>query len=134
MNVDLFFNHYLYCLSVKTDNQKGIKLIYPQGPKAFKTRVPATRLAMWLNDFEFNVIWTAFQLLLKLHSHISVLWHFCRISVISEFSFLDIGLKTKTRKSRKIFIFLVFSSHTISNGFCVSISLFCSGRQCNYFV
>ena len=60
---------------------------------------------MWLNDFEFDVIWTAFQLLLKLHSHISVLWPFCRISVISGFPFLRIGLKTKTRKSRKILIF-----------------------------
>ena len=34
---------------------------------------------------------------LKLESHILVLWLFCRISVISEFSFLGIGLKTKTR-------------------------------------
>ena len=62
-------------------------------------------LAMWPNDFEFGVIWTAFQLLLKLHSHISVLWPFCRISVIFKFSYLGIGLKTKTRKSRKILIF-----------------------------
>ena len=43
--------------------------------------------------------------LLKLHSHFSVIWRFCRISVISEFSFLGEGLKTKTRKSRKISIF-----------------------------
>ena len=73
--------------------------------KLLKTQIPATRLAMWLNDFEFDVIWTAFQLFLKLRSHITVLWRFCRISVISEFSFLGIGLNTKTRKSQKIFIF-----------------------------
>ena len=52
-------------------------------------------------DVEFHVISIAFQL----HSHISVLWPFCRISVISEFLFLDIGLKTKTRFSRKILTF-----------------------------
>ena len=49
--------------------------------KAFKIQKPATRLAMWLNNIEFDVIWTAFQLLLKLHSYISVFWPFCRISV-----------------------------------------------------
>ena len=48
---------------------------------------------------------SAFQDFLKLHSHISVFWGFRRISVISEFSFLGIGLKTKTRKSRKTFSF-----------------------------
>ena len=106
MHVDVFFDHCFNFLSVKTDIvKKDIKLINPGGSKAFKTQIPATRLAMWLNGFEFDVIWAAFQLLLKLHSHISVLWPFCRISVISEFSFLGIGLKTKTRKSRKVFIF-----------------------------
>ena len=29
--------------------------MYPQGSKAFKIQIPATRLAMWLNDFEFSV-------------------------------------------------------------------------------
>ena len=38
-------------------------------------------------------------------SYFSILGGLCRISVISEFSFLGIGLKTKTRKSRKIFMF-----------------------------
>ena len=33
-----------------------IKVIYPQGSKAFKSQIPATRFAMWLNDFEFDVI------------------------------------------------------------------------------
>ena len=63
---------------------------------------------MWLNHFENNVIWAVFKLFLKLHSHITVLWRFCRISVISEFSCLSIGLKTKTRKSREISIFIVY--------------------------
>ena len=37
--------------------KKGIKLMYPEGSKAFKKpNIPATRLAMWLNDFEFDVI------------------------------------------------------------------------------
>ena len=62
-------------------------------------------MGIWLNHIESYVIWRTFQLFLKLNSHILVLWHFCRISVISEFSLLGIGLKTKTWKSRKIFIF-----------------------------
>ena len=60
---------------------------------------------MWLNDFEFDVIWAAFQLLLKLHFLILVLWPFCRISLIFKFSLLGIGLKMKTQKWRNIFIF-----------------------------
>ena len=76
-----------------------------EGLKDFQTQIPTIWLAMWLNDFEFDVIWTAFQLFLKLHSHITVLWRFCRISEISEFLLLGIGLKMKTRKSRKISIF-----------------------------
>ena len=55
MNMDLFFDHYFNFLSVKT-NKKGIKIIYPQGSKTFKPQIPVTRLAMWLNDFEFDVI------------------------------------------------------------------------------
>ena len=54
---------------------------------------------------------------LKLHSHITVLWCFCRISLIYEFLFLGVGLKTKTRKSSKIFAFFFFSFQAISNGF-----------------
>ena len=30
--------------------------MYPEESKAFKTQILATRLAMWLNDFEFHVI------------------------------------------------------------------------------
>ena len=53
----------------------------------------------------FDIIWTTFQLILKQHCYVSVLWPFCRISVIFGFSFLGIDLKTKTQKLRKIFIF-----------------------------
>ena len=76
----------------------------PEGQKHLKvTQIPASWLIMWLDNFD--VISTEFQLLLKLHSHISVSWRFCRISMISKISSLDIGPKTKTQKSRKICIF-----------------------------
>ena len=55
-----------------------------------------------MNRFEFDVIWVAFQH--SKDSDILVPWRFCRISAISEFSFLGFGLETKTRKSQKIFI------------------------------
>ena len=48
---------------------------------------------------------TSSSLVLKVHSHISVLWRSCRISVIYKFSFLGARLKTKSWKSRIIFIF-----------------------------
>ena len=78
MNVDLFFDHYFNFLNVRTtiNKMESIKLINLEGSKAFQTLIPATRLAMWLNDFEFDVIKTAFHLLLKLYSHILVLWLF----------------------------------------------------------
>ena len=105
MHVDLCFDHYFNCLSVKTDkNKNGLNLIDSERSKALKTQLAAAWLAMWLNYCEFDVIWTAFKGFLKLHSHISVFWGFSWISVISEFSFLGIGLKTKTRKSREIII------------------------------
>ena len=108
MGVDLCFDHYFHCLSVKTDRSKNrLNWIYPKGSKTFKTQIAAAWLAIWLNHFEIDVVWTAFQLVVKLHFHISVLRRFCRISVISEFSFLSVRLKMKTRKSRKIFSFWV---------------------------
>ena len=63
-------------------------------------------------------------LLLKLHSHISVLWHLCRISMISKFSFLGIRLKMKTRKSRKSFIFGSLKFKCIWICFSITISTF----------
>ena len=53
---------------------------------------------MWLNHCNFDVIWTIFLGFLELRTHISVFWGFRWVSVISEFSFLGIALKTKTRK------------------------------------
>ena len=106
MRVDLCFDHYFNCLSVKTDISKnGLNLIYSEGLKAFKTQIAAAWLAMWLNHFVIDVVWTVFQLVLEVHSHISVLWCFCGISVNSEFSFLGVMLKTKTWKPQKILIF-----------------------------
>ena len=62
-------------------------------------------ISSWLKRCKYDVIWTAFQLFFKLDSHIPVLSHFCRLSLISEFSFLGIGLNAKTRKSRKTLIY-----------------------------
>ena len=73
--------------------------------EALKGQARGTWLGIWLNHIDIYVFWRIFQLFLKLHFHISVLWRFCRISVISGFSFLGIRPKTKVRKSRKIFIF-----------------------------
>ena len=64
---------------------------------------------MWLNHFEIDIGWTAFQLFLELHFHISLLRCFCTISVISEFSFLDVRLKTKTWNHGK-FLFLGYKA------------------------
>ena len=52
---------------------------------------------------------------LKLYSHIAVFQCFCRIPFIPEFSFFGVELKRKTRKLRKVLIFIVFQA--ISNGF-----------------
>ena len=113
MHVDLCFDHCFNCLSVKTDiNKNGLNLIYSEGSKAVKTQIAAACLAMWLNHCTFDIIWTTFLGFLKLRTHISVFWGFWWVSVISEFSFLDIWLKTKTRKLRKIIIFGLWSWNT----------------------
>ena len=101
-----FFDHYFNFLSAKTKiNKNVLNLINLDGLEAFKRQTPGTLLEIWVNNFEFDVIWRASQLFFKLYSHNSVLWRLCSISVISEFSYLGVGLKMKTRKSRKIFIF-----------------------------
>ena len=85
---------------------------------------------MLLNHFKFDIIWTEFQLFLKLNSRMTVLSCFCRISVISQFSFVGVGLKTKTQKPRKMFIFFNFFFSGYIKWifeFCVYISFF-SGR------
>ena len=132
MHVDIFFDLYFNFLSVKTEinknNKKRLNLINLEKSDALKRQKYDTWLAMWLDHFKIDVIGKAFQKFLKLNSHISVFWGFWWISVITEVSFLGIGLKTKTRKSRKIFSFLVFSSQAISNGFlCINFFIF-SGR------
>ena len=128
MHVDLFFDLYFNFLSIKTEinkkNNKRLNLINLEGSDALKKQKYETWTTMWLNRFENNVIWTVFKLFFKLHSHITVLWRFCRISVISEFSFLGIGLKTKTRKSRKISIFGSTKSKCISMYFLTTILTF----------
>ena len=110
--MDLLLDLYFNLLSVSTEankkNDKRFNLINLEGSDALKRQKYDTWIAMWLSHFENDVIWTVFKLVLKLHSNITVLWRFCRISVISEFPFLGIGLKTKTRKSRKTFFFWVY--------------------------
>ena len=106
MNMDLFFDHYFKFLRTKTETYKSdFSLINLDALEALKRQIPGILLEIWLNHIEIYVVWRTFELLLKIHSHISELEHFCRISVISELSFLVIGLKTKTWKSQKIFIF-----------------------------
>ena len=87
-------------------NKNMLNLINVDGLETFKRQKYDTWIAMWLNHLVNDVIWAAFQLFLKLHFHNTVLWHFCRISEISEFLFLGIGLKTKTRKTWKTSLFL----------------------------
>ena len=100
--IDHFFN----CLSIKTDiNKNGLNLIYSEGSNAFKIQIAAVWLTMWLNHCDFDAIWTMFLGFLKLCTHISVFRGCWWVSVISEFSFLSIGLKGKTRKLRKIITF-----------------------------
>ena len=76
-----------------------------------------TWIAMWLNHFKIDVIWTAFKGFLKLHSHISVFWGFSWISVIFEFSFLGIELKQKPGNHRKPLFYRVFFSKFIKFAF-----------------
>ena len=112
MDMDLFFDLYFNFLTVKTEinknNNKRFNLINLKRSDALKRQKYDTWLAMWLDHFQIDVIWEAFREFLKLSSPISVFWCFWWISVISEFLFLSIGLKTKIRKSRKIFSFLGF--------------------------
>ena len=106
MNMDLFFDHYFKFLRTKSEVYKSnFNLINLDGLEAPKRQIHDILLEIWLNHIEIYVVWRTFELLLKLHSHISVSRRFCRISVISMFSFLGIGRKTKTWKSWEIFIF-----------------------------
>ena len=65
----LFFDKGLKFSSVKTEMSKsGLSLINLQGSKAFTRQLPSTWLAMWLSHFDFDVILTAFQVILKTYS------------------------------------------------------------------
>ena len=106
MHVDLCFDHFFNCLSIKTDiNKNEPNLIHSEGSNALKIQIAAAWLATWLNHCNFDVVWTIFLGFLKLHTHKSVFRGFWWVSVISKFSFLGIGLKRKTRKLRKIIVF-----------------------------
>ena len=84
MHMNLFFDHFFNFLSAKTKiNKNVVNLITLDGLEAVKRQKYYTGIAMWLNHFENHVVWATFQLFLKLHFHITVLWRFCRISVIS---------------------------------------------------
>ena len=125
MHINLCFYHSFNFLSAKTKMNKNVlNLINVDGLKAFKRQIPGTWLEICVNHFEFDVIWRTSQLLLKLHSHNSVLWKFCSISVLSEFSYLGTGFKTKTRKSRKIFIFGSIMFKCMWIYFSISVSTF----------
>ena len=102
IHMNLFFDHYFNFLSAKTKiNKNELNLINLDGLEALERQSPGIWLGIWVNHFEVDVIWRASQLFFKLHSHNSVLWRFCSISVISDFSYLGIGLKTKTRNHGK---------------------------------
>ena len=61
MHVDLFY-HFFNFFSVKTDTNKNrLILINLKESEAPKRQIPVTWSAMWLSNFEFNVIWTVFQ-------------------------------------------------------------------------
>ena len=89
MHEDLFFDLYFSFLSVKTKinkkNNKRLNLINLEGSDALKRQKYDTWIAMWLNHFEHDVIWTVFKGLLELHSYISVFWGFSWIPWFSSF-------------------------------------------------
>ena len=126
--MDVFFDLYFNFLSLKTEinkkNNKRLNLINLEGSDALKKQKYDTWIAMWLNHFENNVIWTVFKAVLELHSYISVFWGFSWISMISKFSFLGIGLQTKTWKSPKISIFGSTKCKCIWNYFVTTILIF----------
>ena len=60
MHMDLFFDNYFNFLGVKTKiNKNLLNLINLDGLEALKRQTPGTRLEIWLNNFEFDVIWRA---------------------------------------------------------------------------
>ena len=57
MHMDLFFDNYFNFLGVKTKiNKNLLNLINLDGLEALKRQTPGTRLEIWLNNFEFDMI------------------------------------------------------------------------------
>ena len=57
MHMDLFFDHYFNFLGAKTKiNKNLLNLINLDGLEALKRQTPGTRLEIWLNNFEFDMI------------------------------------------------------------------------------
>lgn len=53
----MFFVLYCSFMNIKTSiNKNRINLINIEGSEALKTQIPARWPAMWLNEFEFDVI------------------------------------------------------------------------------
>ena len=107
-HINLFFDHYFNFLSVKTEinKKKQTQINKSRGVRIFwKTKIwhIVSKVAeLFWERCHLNNISRVLEITF---SYFSILGGLCRISVISEFSFLGIGLKTKTRKSRKIFMF-----------------------------
>ena len=74
MNVDPFFYLYFNFLSTKTKVYKNeFNLINLDGLEALKRQIIVTWLEIWLNQIDMYVIWRTSQLLLKIHSHFSIM-------------------------------------------------------------
>ena len=57
---------------LKQEKQQKAHWINLEGSDALKRQKYDTWIAMWLNHFETDFIWTAFKEILKLHFHFSV--------------------------------------------------------------
>ena len=74
MNVDPFFYLCFNFLSTKTKIYKNeFNLINLVGLEALKRQIIVTWLGIWLNQIDMYVIWRTSQLLLKIHSHFSIM-------------------------------------------------------------
>ena len=105
----LHFHHYFNCFSMKTDiNKSRLNLIYSVGSDLiFRFNIFNVGESFW-EWCRLNSISSVFEVVYLF----SVFWGFSSISGISKFSFLGIGLKTKTQKLQKIIIFRLLNSNT----------------------
>ena len=119
----LFFDKGLKFSSVKTEMSKsGLSLINLQGSKAFTRQLPSTWLAMWLSHFDFDVILTAFQVILKTYSlhrksSYSELFWYLRISPYSVRLRENAGkMRTRITPNTDTFyaVTLIFHYHNVS--------------------